>query len=88
MKSNSQNWFVYIVRCRDSSLYTGISNDVEKRIKKHNLGTAAAYTRGRGPVSLVYTEEFCDRSNASKRETAIKKLNKNAKESLIKKNNN
>jgi len=79
-------WKVYIVRCADNSYYTGISNNVAARIKKHNLGKGAAYTRGRGPVELAYSEDFPDRSSASKRECAIKKLARGQKEKLILKN--
>ena len=82
----NKNWQVYIVRCADSSYYTGISNDVVARIKKHNLGRGAAYTRGRGPVKLSYTENFPDRSSASKRECEIKKSSRIEKEKLILKN--
>jgi putative endonuclease len=77
-------WFVYIVRCRDNSLYTGITKDVEKRIETHNSGKGAAYTRARGPVKGVYTETLQDYSSALKREAKIKKLSKAEKELLIK----
>jgi putative endonuclease len=67
-------WFVYIVRCRDGSLYTGISNDVAARVAVHNRGRGARYTRGRGPVTLVYVERRRSRSTALRREAAIKAL--------------
>lgn len=77
-------WTVYILECHDGSLYTGITNDIEKRLQAHNDGTAARYTRGRGPVCLKYTESHPDRSAASKREVAIKKLSRTEKLLLIK----
>lgn len=77
-------WFVYLVRCADGSLYTGVSNDVSRRIEKHNAGTASRYTRSRLPVMLVYQEEQPGRSQALKRELAIKDLSRQEKEKLIK----
>jgi putative endonuclease len=65
--------FVYIVRCADGSLYTGWAVDVERRVKAHNAGRGAAYTRMHGPVELVYAEELPTRSEAQKRELAIKR---------------
>ena len=73
------NWVCYLLRCADDSLYCGISNDMEKRLAAHNAGTAAKYTRARGPVELVYTEVCANRSAASKREMAIKKLARSEK---------
>jgi len=67
-------WYVYLVRCSDNSLYCGITNDLVKRIKKHNSGKGAKYTSTRLPVKLVYSEESENRSTASKREYAIKQL--------------
>lgn len=79
------NWSVYIVRCKDDSLYTGVATDPEKRVIAHNTATTGAkYTKSRRPVRLVYVEAGFDRSDAHKREAAIKKLGKMAKESLIK----
>lgn len=77
-------YFVYIVRCTDDTFYTGISNDVERRIDAHNEGVGAKYTRGRRPVTLVYHEECEDKSAALRREIEIKKLTKAAKLRLIK----
>ena len=77
------NWFVYIVRCCDGSLYTGISTDVEARITKHNNGTGAKYTEKRRPVKLVYKEEAENRSVASKREYQIKQMSRKRKLNLI-----
>ncbi len=77
------NWFCYLLLCADGTLYCGITNDVVKRVSAHNAGTAAKYTRSRGPVELVFTEECADRSAASKREIAIKKLSRAQKLALI-----
>ena len=76
--------YVYILRCSDDTLYTGWTNDLEKRIKAHSNGTVAKYTRGRGPVELVYFEEFDDKKDAMKREYEIKKYTRSKKEWLIK----
>ena len=69
-------WFVYVVGCRDGSLYTGISTDVEARVARHNAGAGARYTRARRPVRLLYVERKRSRSNALKREAAIKALSR------------
>ena len=76
-------WFVYILKCSDNTLYTGITNNLDKRIKAHNSGVGAKYTKGRRPVSMVYYEEQTDKSSALKREIAIKALNRNEKDLLI-----
>ena len=67
-------WTVYILRCKDKTLYCGVTNDLEARLNKHALGTGAKYTRGRGPFKLLRSEEFPTKSEALKRELAIKKL--------------
>ena len=77
------DWYVYIVRCADDSLYTGITTDVERRVAQHNAGEGARYTRGRGPVALVYREVVKDRTEALKREHAIKKMPIGKKRALI-----
>ena len=77
------SWLVYIVLCKDDTLYTGITNDIENRLKKHNNGTGAKYTRGRGPVKLVYSSEMDDKSSALKEEYRIKKLSRMAKYLLV-----
>lgn len=78
------NWQVYIIRCSDDSLYTGISNDVERRWQQHlNQQRGAKYFRGRKPVQMVYLEGGHDRSSASQREAAIKKLCRPDKQALI-----
>jgi UV DNA damage endonuclease len=76
-------WFVYLLRCADGSLYTGITNDLPRRLEKHNAGTASRYTRSRLPAVLVYQESLPNKSLALKRELAIKALSREAKESLI-----
>ena len=76
-------WFVYLLRCADDSLYTGITNDVSRRCEQHNAGTASRYTRGRRPTSLVYQETHASQSLALQREIAIKALSRQEKESLI-----
>ena len=76
-------WFVYMLRCKDNSIYTGITNDLKKRIETHLSGNGSKYLRGKLPLKLVYKESFQDRSTASKREIEIKKLNKKEKELLI-----
>jgi UV DNA damage endonuclease len=77
------SWFVYLLRCADGSLYTGITNDVSRRLKQHNAGTASRYTRSRLPVVLIYQEAQASRSHALKRELAIKALSRQEKESMI-----
>ena len=76
-------WVVYMLRCKDNSIYTGITNDLKKRIETHLSGNGSKYLRGKLPLKLVYRESFQDRSTASKREIEIKKLNKKEKELLI-----
>lgn len=78
---------VYILRCADGSLYTGIARDAQKRLAQHNAGKGAKYTRSRRPVELVYTEPASDKSAALKREIAIKKLSHADKQQLITKIN-
>ena len=76
-------WYLYILRCGDETLYTGITTDVEKRFAQHCSGKGAKYTRGRGPLELVYREECGDHSQALKREWEIKKLSRQEKMRLI-----
>ena len=78
-------WYVYIVRCVDNSLYTGITTDIERRMRQHNsdIRGGAKYTRMRRPVCLVYAESVSSRSMAAKREYEIRNLNKIEKEALI-----
>ena len=77
------SWFVYMLRCGDGSLYTGITDDVPRRLEVHRAGKGAKYTRGRGPLELVYQEEVSDKSAALKREYAIKRLRREEKEQLL-----
>lgn len=78
-----QKYFTYIVRCKNGILYTGYTNDLAKRIAQHNENKGAKFTRGRGPVTLVYFEEFSTRGEAMAREIQIKRLTKPEKEKLI-----
>lgn len=78
-------WYLYILRCKDDSLYTGITTDVEKRLEAHRAGKGAKYTRGRGPLELVYREECGDHSDALRREAEIKRISREEKLKLIKK---
>ena len=83
-KKSDAIWFVYLMRCADNSLYTGITNDLPRRLDQHNAGTASRYTRSRLPVVLVYREPQENQSHALKRELAVKALSRQEKESLIK----
>ena len=76
-------WTVYILRCADDTLYTGITNDLERRLADHQAGQGAKYTRGRGPLQLVYQETCEGRGPASKRENEIKSLDRKAKLLLV-----
>ena len=76
-------WYVYMLRCGDDTLYTGVTDDVQKRLATHRAGKGAKYTRGRGPLELVYRETCGSHSDALKREAAVKKLSRMQKESLI-----
>ena len=76
-------WYLYILRCGDGTLYTGITTDVEKRLEAHRSGQGAKYTRGRAPLELVYREECGGHSEALKREWAVKHLSREQKLALI-----
>ena len=76
-------WFVYMLRCRDGSLYTGCTDDVQRRLAVHQSGKGAKYTRSRLPVELVYQEDAADKSAALRREAAIKQLSRSEKMKLI-----
>jgi putative endonuclease len=82
---SATHWTVYLVRCGDGSLYTGITNDLAARLAAHNRGKGAAYTRGRLPIDLVYSEGAEDRSTALRREAAIKRMSRSGKIQLLKK---
>ena len=85
---STSSWFVYIICCSDGSYYTGATNNVEKRIKQHNAGRGAKYTRGRLPVELLRFFELSSKSEALKFEYYIKKQNKKVKLSIIKQGEN
>ncbi|MBI1823935.1 MAG: GIY-YIG nuclease family protein [Nitrospirae bacterium] len=76
-------WHVYILRCADNTFYTGIAKDLARRISEHHSGTGAKYTRGRGPVTLVYQEKAEDLGSALRREREIKKLTAAKKKMLV-----
>ena len=76
-------WYVYILRCGDGTLYTGITDNVPRRLAAHRSGKGAKYTRGRGPLKLVYQEQVPDKSAALRREYQIKQLTKQKKEALL-----
>ena len=76
-------YYVYILRCADDTLYTGITNDVARRALVHNSGNGAKYTRGRLPVAVVYRERCADKSHALQREREIKKMTREQKRQLI-----
>ena len=77
-------WYLYILRCKDNTLYTGITTDVEKRLEAHRSGKGAKYTRGRAPLELVYRETCGSHSDALKREAEIRKLSRQSKKLLLK----
>ena len=82
-KLTAKSWFVYVVLCTDESYYCGITTDIERRIKQHNNGTGAKYTRSKGPVKLLKYWIHPDRSSASKAEHQFKRLRRSAKEIII-----
>ncbi len=77
------NWYLYILRCGDGTLYTGITTDVERRLEAHRAGKGAKYTRGRGPLEVVYWEECGTHSDALKRELVVKALTRQEKEAML-----
>lgn len=77
------DWTVYILQCADGTLYTGITNDLERRLAEHEAGQGAKYTKGRGPFQIVYRETCQGRGLASKRENEIKSLDRKAKLLLV-----
>jgi len=79
----SEIWHVYLIRCADGSLYTGITTDVERRLAEHRAGKGAKYLKGRGPLALAYSRPIGDRAAASREEARIKRLSKAAKETLV-----
>jgi putative endonuclease len=83
MPEKAPEWYLYMVRCRDGKLYTGIATDIERRIAEHRAGKGAKYLRGRAPLKLVFRSRIGSRSLALKVEQAIKKLPKSRKETII-----
>jgi putative endonuclease len=81
--TNKNNWVCYLLQCADTTLYCGITNDLDKRLAAHNAGEGAKYTRGRTPLQLVYSEPCADKSAALKRELQIKRLPRSAKLALM-----
>lgn len=79
----SGTWYVYMIRCADGSLYTGISTEPERRLAEHSAGRGARYTRGRGPLSLVYVQAVSDHGGALRREREIKRMDRRTKEGLV-----
>jgi predicted GIY-YIG superfamily endonuclease len=86
MAMRNETWYVYMIRCADGSLYTGITKDLERRCRQHNDGTASRFTRCRRPVELVYQVRRRSQSTALKREAAIKALTRKQKEALLRGN--
>lgn len=82
-ETTGNGYYAYIVRCGDGTLYTGYTNDLDNRMKAHNSGRGAKYTRSRLPVELVYYEEFAAKEEAMSREWHIKRLKRAEKEKLI-----
>ncbi|MBM4057526.1 MAG: GIY-YIG nuclease family protein [Planctomycetes bacterium] len=82
-RRSQSRWLVYLLRCSDGSLYTGITNDLPKRLKAHNAGKASRYTRSRLPVTLAYSEPQRSKSAALTREAAIKRLRQAEKDRLV-----
>ena len=80
-------YYTYMLRCKDNTYYTGYTNNLEKRVKAHNDGKGAKYTKGRGPVELIYYEEFEDKQSAMRREWEIKQLSRSEKEGLRRRKN-
>jgi len=81
--ARAKQWLVYILRCADRSLYTGITNDLTRRTRQHNAGTASRYTRSRRPVRVVYSETADSKGAALRRELAIKSLTRREKLALL-----
>ena len=82
-----KEWTVYILQCRDGTLYTGITDDLQRRLRAHQEGKGAKYTRGRGPLVLKYREIHPDKSSALRREHELKQLRREEKLAIIHKNN-
>jgi putative endonuclease len=84
MNTENNQWFVYLLRCNDNSLYAGVTTDLKRRVKEHNNSTLGAkYTRVRRPVTLAYAEEAASRSDACQKEYKLRKLSKKVKEEKV-----
>ena len=77
------SWYVYIIECKDAKLYTGITNNLERRIREHNCGNGCRFTKYRTPVKLLYAEDYPTRQEALRREAQIKRLERGEKIALI-----
>ena len=77
------DWYLYLIRCRDNTLYTGITTNVEKRFESHQNNKGAKYLRGRGPIDLVFSRQVGDRGLAARLEYRVKQLNRQQKEALV-----
>jgi putative endonuclease len=84
-KRRPAKWFLYVLRCADDTFYTGVTNDLERRCRQHNAGSASRYTRGRTPVTLIYQQEFSSRGLAQRHEAHVKALSRRQKEVYIQK---
>lgn len=78
-----KSYYVYMLRCGDGTIYTGMTDDVPRRVAVHNAGKGAKYTRSRLPVALLFSKRCCSRSDALKKEAAIKRMTRTEKESLV-----
>ncbi|MBI5778653.1 MAG: GIY-YIG nuclease family protein [Planctomycetes bacterium] len=76
-------WYVYFLRCSDNSIYTGITTDLESRVKRHNQGKGCKYTASRQPIKLIYSEKYPDKSQAARRESYLKGLTRIKKEEIV-----
>lgn len=77
------NWYVYVLECQDKTFFTGTTTNLADKIEKHKTGKASTYTRNRRPVTLVYSEEYTNRTQANKAESAIKKMSREEKKAMI-----
>lgn len=80
---DAAQWFFYLLRCGDGSLYAGVTTDLERRLAEHRAGKGARYTRGRNPIELAFSEPFPDRSSAQQREAEVRNWPRDRKEALI-----
>ena len=81
--STDASWSVYILKCADGTLYTGITPDLPRRLATHETGKGAKYTKGRGPFEMIFSESHPNKSSAARREAEIKSLNRNQKLNLV-----